>query len=110
MIAGTRQQSRFYALMNDYDRTLELVAEGSNSSGKASQQFSLYQDSLTSSTKGLSNELEKLRNNLIQEDSLIHNITKALTALLKIINKSHIHPEKRGVYGNLLIWQIYFLN
>ena len=33
MAAGSRQQSRFIAMMSDYQRTTELVAEANNSAG-----------------------------------------------------------------------------
>jgi hypothetical protein len=33
MAAGSRQQSRFIAMMQDYDRTMELVDAAYNSSG-----------------------------------------------------------------------------
>jgi hypothetical protein len=33
MAAGSRQQSRFIAMMSDYERTVELVDEAQNSSG-----------------------------------------------------------------------------
>lgn len=85
-IAGTRQQSRFYALMNDYDRTLELVAEGSNSSGKAQQQFALYSNSLEASTKKLNNEWERFFNQITQGNGLLKNFNSLLTFLMKIVN------------------------
>lgn len=85
-IAGTRQQSRFYALMNDYDRTLELVAEGSNSAGKAQQQFALYSNSLEASTNRLTNQWEKFFNSITRGNSLIVNITNSLTNFMKVLN------------------------
>ena len=52
-IAGNRQSSRFYALMNNYDRTLQLVAEGTNSAGSAQRQYELYTQSLQASINRL---------------------------------------------------------
>ena len=85
-IAGTRQQSRFYALMNDYERTLQLVAEGSNSAGKAQQQFALYSNSLEASTQRLNNEWEKFFNKITSGNGLIKNFNDFLTFTMKIIN------------------------
>lgn len=85
-IAGTRQQSRFYALMNDYERTLELVAEGSNSAGKAQEQFGLYTDSLEASTNRLTNQWEKFFNSITAGNGVIKIATDGLTALMKVIN------------------------
>lgn len=85
-IAGTRQQSRFYALMNDYERTLQLVAEGSNSAGKAQQQFALYSNSLEASTQRLNNEWEKFFNQITSGNGLMKNFNDFLTSTMKIIN------------------------
>lgn len=86
-IAGTRQQSRFYALMNDYERTLELVAEGSNSAGKAQQQFALYSNSLEAATNRLTNQWERFFNDITQGNGLISKLTNGLTFLMKIVNQ-----------------------
>lgn len=86
-IAGTRQQSRFYALMNDYERTLELVAEGSNSSGKAQQQFALYGESLEASTKRLNNEWEKFFNQITSGNGVMKGFNSLLASLMGIINE-----------------------
>lgn len=85
-IAGTRQQSRFYALMNDYGRTLELVSEGSNSAGKAQQQFELYSNSLEASTSRLTNQWQKFFNEITQGNGLVANFNNILTKLMQIIN------------------------
>ena len=85
-IAGTRQQSRFYALMNDYDRTLELVTEGSNSAGKAQQQFALYSNSLEAAANRLTNQWEKFFNSITRGNGLISKFTNTLTGLMKIVN------------------------
>jgi hypothetical protein len=37
--AGSRQQSRFIAMMSDYDRTMELVNAANNSAGASEEQF-----------------------------------------------------------------------
>lgn len=85
-IAGTRQQSRFYALMNDYDRTLQLVSESTNSSGKAASQFALYQSSLSASTERLNNEWEKFYNNILKNDTALKALSNTATGFLKIAN------------------------
>ena len=37
--AGSRQQSRFIAMMSNYDRTIELVNAANNSAGASQEQF-----------------------------------------------------------------------
>ena len=44
-IAGTRQQSRFYALMDGYNQSIDLYEESLNSAGVATQKFGIWQDS-----------------------------------------------------------------
>lgn len=100
-IAGTRQQSRFYALMNDYGRTLELVGEAANSDGKATSQFALYQDSLTAATSRLNNEWEKFYNNTLKNDTALKLLQNTGTGLLKIANK--LGPILTTIVGTQLI-------
>lgn len=100
-IAGTRQQSRFYALMNDYGRTLELVGEAANSDGKATSQFALYQDSLTAATSRLNNEWEKFYNNTLKNDTALKLLQNTGTGLLKIANK--LGPVLTTIVGTQLI-------
>ena len=96
-IAGTRQQSRFYALMNDYERTMELVGEATGSSGKATAQFGLYQKSLTASTKRLNNEWEKFLTQITSGDGILRKLVDGLTSVLNTINK--IGPVATTVFG-----------
>jgi hypothetical protein len=46
MAAGSRQQSRFIAMMSDYARTTELVGEAQDSTGASQRQFEKTQDSM----------------------------------------------------------------
>jgi TP901 family phage tail tape measure protein len=44
--AGSRQQSRFIAMMSNYDRTMELVTAANNSAGASQKQFDKTLESL----------------------------------------------------------------
>jgi len=44
--AGTRQRENFLALMENYDKALELENSALNSNGKAMQKYAVYQDSI----------------------------------------------------------------
>lgn len=44
--AGSRQQSRFIAMMDNYDRTIELINTVADSEGKADEQFSKAADTV----------------------------------------------------------------
>ena len=96
-IAGTRQQSRFYALMNDYDRTLQLVEESTNSDGKATEQFALYQESLTASTERLNNEWEKFYNSIAKNDNYLKAFKGTMTGVLKVANQ--LGPIWSAIFG-----------
>lgn len=84
--AGSRQQSRFIALMQDYARTQELVSAAYKSNGASAKQFEKTQESLQSKLARLKNAwnefLMGLANNVV-----IKAAVDTLTTLLNIINK-----------------------
>ena len=59
--AGARQQSRFIAMMDNYDRTMELVNVAYDSNGKAAEQFGKYSDTLEYKLNKLTNTWEQMR-------------------------------------------------
>lgn len=65
--AGSRQQSRFIALMEDYERTMELVNIAQDSAGRSSIQFAKYQDTMEFKINKLKNAWESLRINVLDE-------------------------------------------
>ena len=79
--AGSRQQSRFIAMMEDYDRTVELIDTAYDSAGRSSEQFTKYQDAVEYKLKQLSNTWEQLRTGFLDSDTykgLIDFANKAL--------------------------------
>lgn len=66
--AGSRQQSRFIAMMDNYSRTIELVDVAQGSAGKSSEQFAKYQDTLEYKINQLNNSWEQLRVNFMNSD------------------------------------------
>ena len=84
--AGSRQQSRFIALMSDYARTQELVGKAYNANGAAARQFAKTQESLESKLARLKNAwnefLMGLTNNVV-----VKGAVDLLTDLLNVINK-----------------------
>ena len=85
-IAGNRQSSRFYALMNDYERTLQLVNAASVSSGKSTQQFSLYTENLESAVNRLNNEWENFYKKVASGNGVLKVFYDVLTNLLRFAN------------------------
>lgn len=85
--AGSRQQSRFIAMMEDYDRTVELIDTAYNSAGRSSEQFAKYQDTVEYKLKQLSNTWEQLRTGFLDSDTykgLIDFANKALGLISKM--------------------------
>ena len=86
MAAGSRQQSRFIAMMSDYDRTMELVSAANNSAGASQEQFDKTLDSMEA-------KLNKLRNAWnsfvmgLANSSMIKSLVNALTDVLDLLNK-----------------------
>lgn len=83
--AGSRQQSRFLAMMSDYDRTMELVGAANDSAGASQKQFDKTLESLESKVNKLNNAWQAFTMSLA-DDGLIKGAVEALTGLLNIIN------------------------
>lgn len=84
--AGSRQQSRFIALMQDYARTQELVGAAYNAEGASARQFEKTQDSLQSKLARLKNAWNEFLMG-ITNSGVIKGVVDVLTTLLNIINK-----------------------
>lgn len=84
--AGSRQQSRFIAMMSDYDRTMELVDAANNSAGASQRQFEKTTESLESKLNKLKNAWNEFAMG-IANDQLIKFGIDALTSFLTILNK-----------------------
>lgn len=84
--AGSRQQSRFIALMSDYARTQELVGAAYNANGAAAEQFEKTQDSLQSKLARLKNAWDEFTMGLANS-TLIKTGVELLTGILTVVNK-----------------------
>lgn len=83
--AGSRQQSRFIALMSDYARTQELVGEAYNANGAAAKQFEKTQESLESKLARLKNAWNEFAMGVLNSD-IVKAGVDLLTNLLNGIN------------------------
>lgn len=83
--AGSRQQSRFIAMMSDYGRTQELVQAAYNSTGASQEQFEKTLDSLESKLEQLGNAWTEFTTGIANSD-VIKFFVGALTSILNIIN------------------------
>lgn len=79
--AGSRQQSRFIAMMENYDRTMELVGTAYDSAGRASEQFAKYQDTVEYKLNQLQNTWEQFRTQFFNSE-FFKNIIDGLNVIL----------------------------
>ena len=89
MAAGSRQQSRFIAMMSNYQRTLELVGEAENSAGAGQKQFEKTMESLEAKLNKLKNAWDSFLMGLANSDlikSAVDWLTELITKLNDFIN------------------------
>jgi len=84
--AGTRQQSRFIAMMQNYDRTMELVNAAQNSAGASQRQFEKTLDSMEAKVNRLKNAWNEFIMNITNSDMVKAGID-ALTGFLNVLNQ-----------------------
>jgi TP901 family phage tail tape measure protein len=83
--AGSRQQSRFIAMMSDYSRTQELVEAANTSAGASNTQFEKTLDSLESKLAKLKNSWDTFTMG-IMNNTFIKAGIEILNGLLTAIN------------------------
>lgn len=86
VLAGNRQQSRFIALMDNYDRALELVDVSQNASGESAKQLRAYNQGLEASFTALSNAWQQFATKLADSD-VIKAVVDILTDIVELVNK-----------------------
>lgn len=85
MAAGSRQQSRFIALMSNYKRTAELVSAANNANGASQEQYNKTLESLQTKLARLKNAWNEFILGLTNSD-VIKGAVDMLTALVTAIN------------------------
>ena len=83
--AGSRQQSRFIAMMSNYDRTVQLMDYANNSAGASNEQFGKTMESLEAKLNKLKNAWQQFEMG-IANNSFIKGAVDGLTGLLNITN------------------------
>ena len=101
MAAGSRQQSRFIAMMSNYDRTIELVDAAYNSAGSSQEQFEKTTESLESKLNRLRNAWQGFTMG-IANNQLIKLSVDILTNLITAVNKvTEVGGEATSLIGKL---------
>ena len=85
IIAGTRQQSRFITLMQNWDRVLALSEESANSAGMQALMHAKAMDSIESKMQQFGVAWQEFVSNLTSSD-LIKGLIESLTDLLNIFS------------------------
>lgn len=83
--AGSRQQSRFLAMMNDYEGLQETLGYAMDSAGASQEQFNKTLDSLQSKLNNLSNAWTEFTTGIMNSD-FIKGGVDVLTKILDVIN------------------------
>ena len=105
--AGSRQQSRFIAMMEDYDRTLELVNISQNSAGLGARQLAKSQESLESSINRLKSSVQEFAATWVKA-GIIKDFVENVNNLVNAFNKfpPAIQPVVAGLTLFVLKYKI----
>jgi len=96
--SGSRQQSRFIAMMANHSRTTELLEEAYGSAGKGMEQFEKTQDSLTFKINVLKNAWDSFRISIIDTTlfkGLIDGVGKVITLITDL-------TSSLGAFGGVI--------
>lgn len=85
MAAGSRQQSRFIALMSDSERLVNLLGEAYNSAGAGERQYEKTQESLETKLNNLRTAWTEFTTS-IADSNLIKGAVDLLTQILNTVN------------------------
>ena len=98
--AGSRQQSRFIAMMSDYGRTQELVQKANTSAGASNKQFEKTMESLEAKLEKLKNAWHEFTMGILNSDVVKVGVD-ILTKFLEVINKITQGLGDNGLGGGL---------
>ena len=85
-IAGSRQQSRFIAMVGNYERTQELLKYANDSEGASQEQFGKTLDSLEAKLNKFHNAWNDFLMS-IMNDSWTKAVVSGATSILTVVNK-----------------------
>ena len=84
--AGTRQQNRFLAIMDNFNRVMEINEELMDSAGTLSESYSIYLNSVEASANRTKASLEQMWINAINSEA-IKMFYDTSTSIIKLIDK-----------------------
>lgn len=102
IIAGTRQQSRFISMMQNWDRVLELTEVSQNSSGQQAVMHKKAMEGLDAAINTLRNSWQEFLTTLTNSDEFI-KILKTAAQLLQNITKNTNLPNLLAKAASLFV-------
>ena len=97
--AGSRQQSRFIAMMDNYERTLELVDIANNSAGQSQIQHAKTLDGIEAKLNKLQSTFQEFYTKVFNSN-VFKALIDSLNTVLSLINKL---PGSLAVVGSLMV-------
>ena len=105
MAAGSRQQSRFIAMMQNYKRTTELVTAAENAAGASNEQYEKTLESLESKLNQLKNSWNTFLMD-VTNNNAVKIAVDSLTSFLNIVNS--ISDKLGPLVGNIIkMWTVF---
>lgn len=98
--AGSRQQSRFIALMENHERTMELIEVATDSTGRANEQFAKYADTIEYKVNKIKNSWEELRVTLMSKETY-NGILDVLDGALQKMKSMDLKD-----FGIITVWAL----
>ena len=84
--AGSRQQSRFIAMVQDYQRLTDITTWAKDSEGAGTTQYEKTLDSVEAKMNSLSSQAELLTTHIFPADSMLKPAIDGLTTILSLMN------------------------
>ena len=105
--AGSRQQSRFIAMMSNYDRTMELMSYANDSSGASNEQFGKTLDSLEAKLNKFQNAWKEFLMGIMNDSwtkGIVSGATKVLNVINSLIDTLSIGGKAKGIKSFLSLF------
>lgn len=106
-LAGTRQQSRLIAMMQDFNRTQELVNISMKSAGATAAQHAKYMEGLEAAVSNLTTSYQRLITSISNSDFAVGFINRLTTAFNGLANNVEVFASTLAalaiVYGHFML-------
>lgn len=98
--AGSRQQSRFIALMDNYERTAELIDIAADSEGKADEQFAKAADTIEFKLNAIKTKWEEFKLSIMNSD-FVKGLLNSVNSFMD--NLKNVKMPKVAIFSTFAI-------